>query len=107
MTVFSSERMRFRPPAKTDLEFFAGLYGDKETMRFIPPHGKPATRSQAEARLTKLIAHWKEYGYGMFLLEWKGDRVPVGYCGFRYMPEMGEVELGYYRPAFLGAGYCF
>lgn len=94
-TVLLTRRLRLRAPQMSDLDFFIRLYSNSDVMKHIPPKGKPATTDEAEERLHRLIHHWKEHGYGMFVIERKDGNIPVGYCGLRFLPEAEQIELGY------------
>ncbi len=89
-----TERLRLRPPEATDLEFFVRLYGNGANMRHVPPW-RAASRQETQERLQRLIRHWEERRYGMFLIEWRKSSSPLGYCGLRFMPEVAGIELGY------------
>lgn len=91
----TTDRLRLRPPAVADLDFFNDLYGDSDVMKYIPPNGKPSSPVEAGERLERLLDHWRKHGYGMFLIEIKNDGLPAGYCGLRYMEGIDKVELGY------------
>lgn len=93
--MIETERLKLRVPRISDQIFFTKLYGNPEVMKHIPPNGKPATPNEAKARLNSLITHWGRHEYGMFVVELKDAAIPVGYCGLRYLPETGDIELGY------------
>ena len=90
----ATSRLSLRPPQKKDAPFFICLYGDAEVMHHIPPTHKPMAPDEAEARLETLMTHWKEHGYGMFVVESAKDKRPLGYCGLRYLKEVDAIELG-------------
>ncbi|WDP92506.1 MAG: GNAT family N-acetyltransferase [Desulfobacter sp.] len=90
-----TDRLTLRMPQMSDQQFFINLYGNPDVMKHIPPKGQPSTKNEAIQRLETLIAHWRQNGYGMFVLELKAPRSPVGYCGLRYLKETGNLELGY------------
>ncbi|VFQ42769.1 GNAT family N-acetyltransferase [Desulfoluna butyratoxydans] len=98
MTSFSfpliSDRLSLRPPRPTDRDFFVALYGDEDVMRFIPPHNAPLGEEEAAQRLWVLMDHWRDFGYGMFVVSWKETDEPLGYCGLRYLSEVDAIELG-------------
>ncbi|VVS91938.1 GNAT family N-acetyltransferase [Desulfoluna spongiiphila] len=98
MTSFSfpliSDRLSLRPPRPTDRDFFVALYGDADVMRYIPPHNAPLPEEEAALRLEVLMDHWREFGYGMFVVSWKETGEPIGYCGLRYLKEVKSIELG-------------
>ena len=45
------------------------------------------------------------YGYGRFACVWKESGAVIGFSGVKYVPEIGETELGYrFMPEFWGLG---
>lgn len=90
-----TDRLYLRTPLLDDHAFFTRLYGNPRVMKHIPPTKGPLSAQEAEKRLHGLIRHWKEHGYGMFVLEMKASAVSIGYCGLRWLEEAGEIELGY------------
>jgi len=40
-------------------------------------------------------AHWKAYMYGWWAVETFSTRDLLGWCGLQYLPETGEIEVGY------------
>lgn len=88
-------RLSLRTPLLSDHAFFTRLYGNPRVMQHIPPTKGPLSAREAEKRLHGLIRHWKEHGYGMFVVEMKASALPIGYCGLRWLEEAGEIELGY------------
>ncbi len=45
------------------------------------------------------------YGYGRFACVWKESGAVIGFSGVKYVPEIGETELGYrFLPEFWGRG---
>jgi ribosomal-protein-alanine N-acetyltransferase len=94
-TEIVTPRFRLRSPSPSDSYFFTRLYSNSEVMRHIPPCGKTVSTEEAHSRLGKLLVHWQKYGYGMFVVEDRENGQPVGYCGFRFLEEVGKIELGY------------
>jgi RimJ/RimL family protein N-acetyltransferase len=46
-------------------------------------------------------------GYGRMAVVRKKDLKPIGWCGLKYIPEEGEVDLGYrFLPEVWGEGYA-
>jgi RimJ/RimL family protein N-acetyltransferase len=81
--------------------------------------GQPDALSndQAEAFATFMIAHWKRYGFGFFVmnaLDGSGNVSPIGHVGFKYIDarpnhyaeSYDAIELGYSQiPSARGHGY--
>ena len=58
-----------------------------------------------ETLKTRLLRDYEVYGYGRFAVVWKATGAVIGFCGVKYLEEIGENELGYrYLPEFWGQG---
>jgi RimJ/RimL family protein N-acetyltransferase len=88
-------RLRMRPYTPDDFENFYLLGTDPEVMRYIS-NGKTRTREEAAEVFPKLVEHWHEHGFGVWVLEDRATSQYLGRCGLRYLPEgEGEIELLY------------
>lgn len=90
----ATRRISLRPPEPSDAQFFIDLYGDPEVMQFIPPTRVPMDSEKALNRLSTLLEHWEIHGFGMYVIEEKKSKTPLGYCGLRYLEEVDAIELG-------------
>jgi RimJ/RimL family protein N-acetyltransferase len=82
---------RFRPE---DLPVAWSIWGDPAVTRYLPG-GKPIPRERVETFLRRSREFWDAHGFGQFALVHKRDDQLVGYCGFKFLDEAGEVELLY------------
>jgi ribosomal-protein-alanine N-acetyltransferase len=60
--------------------------------------GDRGVRTPANARtyiLEKLAPSYAKFGYGLYLVELKGDRVPVGICGFVRRDALEHPDIGF------------
>lgn len=69
------------------------------------------TRDAAASRLyvAQNVAHWAEYGYGMYVLDDRLTGAMTGRAGLKYTvsDEMGAIELAYaFHPECWGRGYA-
>ena len=64
MRTITTARLVMRPPTRDDFEDSAMLWADPEIVRYIG--GKPATREEAWARLTRNVGHWALQGFGVW-----------------------------------------
>jgi RimJ/RimL family protein N-acetyltransferase len=75
-----TERLSLRPPTDDDLDAVAEIHGDPEVMRYIGP-GEPWSDARAELGLSRWKAYWAADGFGMFVVERRGDERVLGDVG--------------------------
>jgi RimJ/RimL family protein N-acetyltransferase len=90
----------------SDLDFLAPMLADPEVMRFYP---KTLSREEAAAWIERQRSRYAGDGHGLWLVERRADRTPVGQVGL-VMQEVGGIrlpEIGYmiHRP-FWRRGYA-
>ncbi|MEM7076904.1 MAG: GNAT family N-acetyltransferase [Pseudomonadota bacterium] len=74
--MLTTDRLTLRPFGKTDLEAFAALHADPDSMR---DYGAVMSRDQCEARLHRIIEAWRRDGYGRYAIRYGGAF--AGYAG--------------------------
>jgi len=101
-----TERLRLRLFEERDVEAFAAMYADAETMRYIG-EGKVLTRSETWRSTAMLIGHWMLRGYGMWAAELKETGEVIGRIGCHNPEGWPGFELGWLlgRP-YWGKGYA-
>lgn len=53
------------------------------------------------------LKEYKKYGYGRWAVVDKETNQVIGFCGLKYIPEVGMPDLGYrFIPEFWGKGYA-
>jgi RimJ/RimL family protein N-acetyltransferase len=75
-----TERLRLRQFRDGDLDAYARITGDAETMRYIA-RGKPFDREQARRSLGYIFGHWRIRGYGLWAAEEKASGALIGRIG--------------------------
>lgn len=78
MTELRTERLLLRQWRDADLEPFAALNADAETMRFFPA---PLTREESDAHAERIRQHLEEQGWGLWAVEVAGGPAFVGFVG--------------------------
>ncbi len=94
-TIIATERMILRRFSVDDAGDFLDLNSDPEVVRYAE---KTVMKSLDEARRALLDAPLKDYdryGYGRLAVILKADEELVGFCGMKFLPELGLNELGY------------
>lgn len=104
----STPRLRLRGWREDDLEPFAELNADPETMALMP---STLSRDESDALVERIVDHFAEHGFGLWALEVRGTGDFVGCVGLavptfeaHFTP---AVEVGWRlaRPAW-GHGYA-
>ena len=89
-----TERLRMRKIALEDADEHLRIITDPEFMRPMGPQFQP-TRDKVLVGVGRMIEHWYQFGYGLWVLELKGAERHFGYCGLRHLMPTDEVELFY------------
>ena len=76
--LFESERLGFRRWKASDREPFAALNANPDVMEFFP---KALSRTESDALVDRIEAHFEEKGYGLWAVERKEDGAFIGFIG--------------------------
>jgi RimJ/RimL family protein N-acetyltransferase len=103
--VIDTGRLILRRFHENDLEAFFQLCSQPQVIRYAQ---SAPVASRAEARELMRTAPFHDYatyGYGRFACVWKETGNVIGFSGVKYVPEIGDTELGYrFLPEFWGRG---
>jgi RimJ/RimL family protein N-acetyltransferase len=104
----ATERLRLRPWCEEDLAPFCAMSADPVVMEFLSPLAGPcACRVWAE----RLKAHWREHGFGRWVVELPGEADFIGVVGLACVPYQAHftpaVEVAWrLARAYWGRGYA-
>ena len=89
-----TERLTLRHFVEADLDPYARMCADPETMRYL---GSGATVSRADAwrSMAMLLGHWQLRGYGMWAVEEKQTGQFIGRLGLHYPEGWPALEVGW------------
>jgi RimJ/RimL family protein N-acetyltransferase len=97
--VLTTDRLTLREMGLDDLDFVAAMLGDPEVMRFYP---RLYSREEARAWVLRQIERYALDGHGLWLVEDRRTREPIGQVGLITQEVAGvrEREIGYliHRP---------
>ena len=106
--VIETPRLQMRRFVYADAAFFVRLLNDPEWIRYI---GDRNVHNEEEARAymaKSYIAQYEKFGFGLYLVQLKGDGAPIGMCGLIKRDALDDVEIGFaLLPQFRGRGYAF
>lgn len=81
-----------------DAEAFAQINSDPEVARFVSWSG-PLVRAESDLMLRKMIEHWDDHGFGLWMADLLPDGELIGFVGLAHpgtMPALAaEVEVGW------------
>jgi [ribosomal protein S5]-alanine N-acetyltransferase len=90
--ILETDRLTLREFEPSDLDPYAAMIGDPETMRYYP---RPYSRAEAESFIQGNLARYRAYGFGVWVIEEKATRSFLGDCGLAISLVEGipEVEV--------------
>lgn len=104
--MLETQRLYMKPMKQDDAYHLFTLNSDPEVMKYT---GDVASSNLAEVqRLLNdiILPQYQKYKMGRFATFLK-DGTFIGWCGLKYFPETGEVDLGYrLMKKFWGQGYA-
>lgn len=82
-TDLRTQRLLLRSWRDADLPVFATMCTDPEVMEFLSPMREPGA---VEAWVSRLKAHWREHGFGRWVVELPGEASFIGVVGLAWNP---------------------
>jgi [ribosomal protein S5]-alanine N-acetyltransferase len=108
MVILETERLVLRRLTVEDSEFILEMLNDPLWLRFI---GDKNVRTLDDAReyiLKNLVAMYEQLGFGLYLVELKGEGISIGMCGLIKRDFLEDVDVGFaFLPKFRGKGYAY
>ncbi len=105
--VLETERLALRWFAPDDAEFVLELTGDPDWIRYIGDRGLRTVEDARGYIETGPRAMYARHGFGLYAVERKEDRAPVGMCGLIRRDWLPDVDVGFaFLRAFRGRGYA-
>jgi RimJ/RimL family protein N-acetyltransferase len=100
-----TERLLLRWLTFDDIDAFNELGSNPQVIRYLGNQPFASLDAAKETLSTAPLNDYATYGYGRFACIWKQTGQVVGLCGLKFLPDMGDVDLGYrFLPNFWGKG---
>ena len=107
MTILETKRLLLQQATSGDAKFILELLNDPA---FIQNIGDRGLRTLEDARnyiSNRLIASYKDYGFGMYLVILKDTGEVAGICGLVKRDGLDDVDIGYsFLPRYWSKGYA-
>ncbi len=99
-------RLRLRPFVPEDARPLYRILCQENILQYFPNPGQP-TLDRVERLVQRQIDHWQAHHYGWWAVIPHGQVDLAGWNGLQYLPETGEIEVGYLlSKPFWGRGYA-
>src|SRR5690242_3252532 len=93
--VLETPRVALRRLGPDDAPFMLALLNDPAWLRYIGDRGVRTLEGAREYLESRIIAMYERLGFGLWLVEEKEGRVPLGICGLVKRDALEEVDLGF------------
>ena len=90
----TTSRLTLRPFDEADAEPLYRILLQEGILQYFPS-STPPSLEKAQRLIQRQLAHWDEHGLGWWAVQLRNEDTLVGWNGLQYLPETGEVEIGY------------
>ena len=105
--ILETERLILREYTEEDAPAFLVLNSDPEVMRYVPDEAMKSVDEAREILISHALTDYRNHGFGRWACILKSTGGHIGFCGPKYLPEIGEVDLGFrFTPVNWGKGYA-
>jgi ribosomal-protein-alanine N-acetyltransferase len=106
--ILETERLSLRKITVNDAEFIFQLLNEPSFIRNIGDKGVRTTDDAVQYLLKGPIDSYKRRGFGLWMVELKESKVPIGMCGLLKRDTLPDVDIGYaFLPPFWSNGYAY
>lgn len=108
MTVVETERLFLRQFSIADAPFVLRLLNEPSFLRYIGDKKVRNLKDAEQYLLNGPMASYEQNGFGLYLVELRESRTPIGMCGLLKRKELADVDIGFaFLPEFWKQGFAF
>jgi len=108
VVVLTTERLTIRQIDAGDAPFILELLNDPSFIRNIGDRNVRTLDDACEYIRKGPLASYERHGFGLWLVELKGEGAPIGMCGLLKRDMLDAPDIGFaYLPPFQSKGYGF
>jgi RimJ/RimL family protein N-acetyltransferase len=105
--VLQTERLRLRELTVHDADFIVSQLNDPDFIRNVVDRGVRTTAAARAYILDGPIASYRRHGFGLYLVELKDPRTPIGICGLIKRDALDDVDIGFaFLPPYRAQGFA-
>jgi RimJ/RimL family protein N-acetyltransferase len=106
--IIETDRLALREMNPDDAEFILKLVNDPSWIQFIGDKGIRTIDAARRYIMEGPMEMYTQLGFGLWLVELKESRIPIGMCGLIKRPALDHVDVGFaFLPEYRGQGYAF
>jgi len=90
----TTARLVLRGFTEDDVDPLYQILSDADALRYFPDP-RPPSRERVQKIISNQLQHWERHGYGWWALDPRSNKGLIGWSGLQFLPETGEVEVGY------------
>jgi RimJ/RimL family protein N-acetyltransferase len=108
MKILDTERLSLRQLSTDDAAFMLGLLNQPSFLRFIGDRGVRTIEDARQYLMRGPIASYRRRGFGLYMVELKDGKTPIGLCGLVQRVELPDVDIGFaLLPEFWSRGFAY
>ena len=106
--MLETERLALRRLSLEDADFILELLNEPSFLEHIGDRGVRTVEDALQYIRTGPMASYERFGFGLYLVESRNGREPLGICGLLKRKALKDVDLGFaFLPRFWSRGYAF
>jgi [ribosomal protein S5]-alanine N-acetyltransferase len=106
--ILKTERLTLREFTINDTAFIIKLLNSPGWLEFIGDRHVKTDEQANQYLLNGPIKSYRENGFGLWLVELKHDKAPIGMCGLLKREYLEDPDIGFaFLPESIGKGYAF
>lgn len=103
--ILETERLIMRPFQMGDEAGVLEFSSNKEAVQFTGDITRNSLKEAKDLIKNVWLSDYSTYGYGRFAVIYKPDNKIIGFCGFKFIPQVKMTDLGYrFLPEYWGKG---
>jgi RimJ/RimL family protein N-acetyltransferase len=108
VNVLETERLNLRHLSAGDAEFVLELLNEPSFLHNIGDKGVRTIDDARQYILNGPVESYERLGFGLWLVELKDSKVPIGICGLVKRDALPDTDIGYaFLPRFWSLGYAY
>jgi RimJ/RimL family protein N-acetyltransferase len=105
--ILETERLSLRKLSTDDAEFVLELLNEPSFLQYIGDRGVRSLEAAAQYIVNRLVVSYERNGFGLYLVELKESRIPIGISGLVKRDTLPDADIGFaFLPAYWSKGYA-